>query len=119
VVGGLSVKDGVATLLGGRAQTGHHWDGQLARLSVSEGALKKEQLLAFPQRSEAESLLPEARRIFDWTFAGNDGETPVPGTAWVRNAKVASPSGVSPKLLGAVTDFCHALLNSNEFLYLH
>lgn len=119
VVGGLSVKDGVATLLGGRAQTGHHWDGQLARLSVSEGALKKEQLLAFPQRSEAESLLPEARRVFDWTFAGNDGETPVPGTAWVRNAKEASPSGVSPKLLGAVTDFCHALLNSNEFLYLH
>jgi hypothetical protein len=119
VVGGLSVKEGVATLLGGRAQPGHHWDGQLARLSVSEGALKKEQLLISPQRSEAESLLPEARRVFDWTFAGDDGETPVPGTAWVRNAKEAAPSGVSPKLLGAVTDFCHALLNSNEFLYLH
>jgi hypothetical protein len=26
---------------------------------------------------------------------------------------------VPPALLGAVTDFCHALLNSNEFLYLH
>jgi hypothetical protein len=119
VVGGFSVKEGVAALLGGRAQTGHHWDGQLARLSVSEGALKKEQLLVSPQRSEAESLLPEARRILDWTFAGNDGETPVPGTAWVRNAKETVPSGTSPKLLGAVTDFCHALLNSNEFLYLH
>jgi hypothetical protein len=113
------VKDGVSALLGGRAQTGHHWDGQLARLSVSEGVLKKEQLLVFPQRSEAESLVPEARRILDWTFAGNDGETPAPGTAWVRNAKDAAPPGVSPKLLGAVTDFCHAMLNSNEFLYLH
>jgi hypothetical protein len=119
IVGGLSVKDGVSALLGGRAQTGHHWDGQLARLSVSEGVLKKEQLLVFPQRSEAESLVPEARRILDWTFAGNDGETPAPGTAWVRNAKDAAPPGVSPKLLGAVTDFCHAMLNSNEFLYLH
>lgn len=119
IVGGLSVKEGVATLLGGRAQSGHLWDGQLARLSVSEGALKKEQLLAFPQRSEAESLLPEARRVFDWTFAGNDGENPAPGTVWVRQAKEAAPSKVSPKLLGAVTDFCHAMLNSNEFLYLH
>jgi hypothetical protein len=119
VVGGLSVKEGVATLLGGRAQSGHHWDGQLARLSISEGALKKEQILVFPQRSEAESLLPEARRVFDWTFAGNDGEPPAPGTAWVRQAKEAVPGGVSPRLLGAVTDFCHAMLNSNEFLYLH
>lgn len=119
VVGGLSVKEGVATLLGGRAQSGHHWDGQLARISVSEGALKKEQLLVSPQRSEAESLFPEARRVIDWNFAGNDGETPAPGTSWVRQAKEAVPSGVSPKLLGAVTDFCHAMLNSNEFLYLH
>ncbi len=119
IVGGLSVKEGVATLLGGRALGGHHWDGQMARLSISEGALKREQLLVSPQRADAESLLPEARRIVDWTFAGNDGETPAPGTTWVRNSKEAVPSGVSPKLLGAVTDFCHALLNSNEFLYLH
>jgi hypothetical protein len=119
VVGGLSVKDGVATLLGGRAQAGHHWDGQLARLSVSAGALQKEQLLVSPQRSEVESLPPGARRILDWTFGGNDGETPVPGTSWVRDAKETIPAGVSPRLLGAVTDFCHAMLNSNEFLYLH
>ncbi len=119
IVGGLSVKESVATLLGGRAQAGHLWDGQVARLTVSEGTLRKEQLLVFPQRSDAESLLPEPRRVLDWTFTGPDGETPAPGTAWKRDAKDPAASGVPPRLLGAVSDFCHALLNSNEFLYLH
>lgn len=119
VVGGLAVKDGVATLLGGRGQAGHLWDGQIARLRLSEGILKEEQLLTAPSRSEAESLLPEVRRVVDWTFTGNDGEAPAPGVSWVRNAGEEIPAGVAPNLLGAITDFCHALMNSNEFLYLH
>ncbi len=119
VVGGLSVKEGVATLLGGRGQAGHLWDGQVARLSVSEGLLRREQLLLEGNRSEAESLFPPARRILDWTFAGNQGESPAPGTSWKRDEKKATPTSAPPRVLAAVTDFCHALLNSNEFLYLH
>jgi hypothetical protein len=87
---------------------------------LSKGRLDRLQLLlTYPQRSDAESLLPAATRILDWNFAGGNGETPAPGTAWKREAATAPAGSVPPALLGAVTDFCHALLNSNEFLYLH
>jgi len=119
VVGGLSVKNGVPTLLGGRVQSGHLWDGQIARLSISEGALKKEQLLLSPERSAAESLFPAAKRLLDTDFAGADGEHPVPGTNWLRSDTDDSPTTASSTLLASVSDFCQALLSSNEFLYLH
>lgn len=119
IVGGLSVNEKVATFVGSRDQKGHLWDGQLARLTVSKGSLDKLQLLPYPQRSDAESLVPAPVRLLDWKFAGTDGETPAPHTAWKRETTQAPSNNVPPQLLGAVTDFCHALLNSNEFLYLH
>ena len=97
---------------GGRDGRGHLWDGQLARLSVSHGALPREQLLIGSDSAKAD-------RILDWTFKGDNGEQPAPDTAWLRPKAASDASGVSPKMLAAVTDFCHALFNSNEFLYLH
>ncbi len=91
----------------------HLWDGQLARISVSPGALSDEQLIAGARSGEA-------KRIIDWTFSGEDGEQPAPGTAWIRTSSPGrDESGVPPRLLAAMTDYCHALLISNEFLYLH
>lgn len=119
IVGGLVTKPGIPTTIGGRDQKGHHWDGQLARLTASKGVLNKAQILPYPQRSDAESLLPAPNRIVDWKFAGKDGEIPAPGTKWKHEATFGPSTDVSPQLFGAVTDFCHALLNSNEFLYLH
>ncbi|MCA9088946.1 MAG: PSD1 domain-containing protein [Planctomycetaceae bacterium] len=98
-------------IAGGRASKGHLWDGQLARMTVSRGALTKEQLLIGDKADQAS-------RILDWTFNGEDGEHPAPNTAWLRD-NASSSSGVPAKTLAAVTDFCHALFNSNEFLYLH
>jgi hypothetical protein len=100
----------VKALIGGRDQKGHLWDGQLARFAVSEGALTKEQLLI--------SGKPRPSRLIDWVFAGENGEVPAPDTAWVRAPQADSPAAPS-ELLSALTDFCHALLTSNEFLYLH
>lgn len=97
---------------GGRDGRGHLWDGQLARLTVSRGALPREQLLVGSDSAKA-------TRILDWTFDGDNGERPAPDTAWLRHTPMDVTSGVSTKVLGAVTDFCHALFNSNEFLYLH
>ncbi len=37
----------------------------------------------------------------------------------MRRPKPDDPGGPPPGLMGALTDFCHALLTSNEFLYLH
>ncbi len=98
-------------ITGGRDAAGHLWDGQIARLTVSRGALSREQLL-IGDKSDA------VNRILDWTFNGDDGEHPAPNTAWLRQSTPSNASEVSAKTLGAVADFCHALFNSNEFLYL-
>jgi len=99
-------------ITGGRDGRGHLWDGQLARLTISRGALSKDQLLIGSDSDKA-------TRILDWNFEGNDGEQPAPDTAWIGPTPKANGSGVSSKTLGALTDFCQALFNSNEFLYLH
>lgn len=99
-------------ITGGRDGRGHQWDGQLARLTISRGTLPRDQLLIGGESGQA-------NRILDWTFNGDDGERPVPSTAWLRESPMVAGSAVSTKTLSAVTDFCHALFNSNEFLYLH
>lgn len=94
---------------GGRSSSkpGHLWDGQLARLVLSRGALPKDKLLIIRDAAHAD-------RVLDWRFNGADGEKPAANTSWLRKA----PKQTS-KTLAAVTDLCHALFNSNEFLYLH
>ncbi len=95
-------------LTGGRDQNGHLWDGQLARLAISRGEVKSDSLLVSRKTGE---------RLVDFDFDAENGEKPAPGAVWHRPKKQASPP-VSRELR-ALTDFCHALLNSNEFLYLH
>lgn len=99
-------------IAGGRESRSHLWDGQFARLTISRGALPREQLLI---GSESD----KAVRILDWRFNGDDGEHPAPETAWLRQSPGTGGSVASAETLRAVTDFCHALFNSNEFLYLH
>lgn len=110
IVGGIKSAESVRFLLGGREQKGHLWDGQLARLTISEGVLNESQLLINEGRGT---------RVLDFDFASDDGETPEPSTSWVRSSNENPKSPFPPALLGATTDFCHALLTSNEFLYLH
>ncbi|MAS97047.1 MAG: hypothetical protein CMO55_27975 [Verrucomicrobiales bacterium] len=110
IVGGLHADKAIRSFISGRDQSGHLWDGQLARLVVSKGALPKEKLIIEK---------PDGRdRIIDWKFNGPEGAHPEPNTAWVKEPAKPSSQSNSP-LFGAVTDFCHVLLNSNEFLYLH
>ncbi len=97
---------------GGRDGNGHLWDGQVARLTVSRGALPREQLLIGSDSGKAE-------RIVDWKFDGDNGEQPATHAAWLRQVPADVKSGVASRTLSAVTDFCQALFNSNEFLYLH
>lgn len=96
---------------GGRDANGHLWDGQFARLTISHGALPRQQLLIGEQPEKAV-------RILDWRFNNEDGEQPAPNSAWLRSAPESGRSLANTKTLEAVTDFCHALFNSNEFLYL-
>ena len=100
-------------IVGGRDARGHLWDGQLARLTVSRGALSREQLLIGKEAGQTEQVL-------DWTFHDDcKGEQPAPQTAWLRQNASNGSSPIDPQRLNAVTDLCHALFNANEFLYLH
>lgn len=106
VVGGLVTS--VSSLVGGRDGSGHLWDGQLARLRISDGLLHEDELL--PNGGG------EVPAVIDWVFQGSNGEEPVPGTNWKRMVPKKTEDS---RLLSATADFCQALFNSNEFLYLH
>ncbi len=109
IVGGLEGLPTIPMLLGGQNRKGHQWDGQVARLRLSAGLLSPEELLV--------PSLDSSTTIADLVFQGEDGETPFPDTSWQRGGPTSN--GQPSRLLSALTDFCHALINSNEFLYLH
>ncbi|MEM0968654.1 MAG: DUF1553 domain-containing protein [Verrucomicrobiota bacterium] len=90
---------------GGRDQKGHLWDGQVARLALTDRELSAEELLFRSQEAVA-----------DFKFTRVSGDEPAPGSHWERSReKIQTES----QEFMALADFCHALLNSNEFLYLH
>ncbi len=99
-------------IAGGRDGNGHLWDGQLARLKISRGALPNDQLLTGKESKKAEAIV-------DWTLDGDNGEQPAQETIWLRSNPKTDASSEANPMISAVTDFCHALFNSNEFLYLH
>ncbi len=80
-------------LIGGRDQkkNAHLWDGQVGRIAIAG--------------------------VFDATFKGDNGNEPISGSAWLKTP--APPVAKTNPTLAAMADFCHALLSSNEFLYLH
>ncbi len=113
IVGGLNAEK-MQQIIGSRTGRGHTWDGQLARLLISEGALDESQLLVSGGGGGVEEGF---RRVadFDFSDAKLAGKAKWIGPAEAPGAKAKSDS---PMFL-AVSDFCHALLTSNEFLYLH
>ncbi|MGK0187796.1 MAG: hypothetical protein ACI9R3_003587 [Verrucomicrobiales bacterium] len=101
----------LATVIGGRTRKGHLWDGQIARLAMMPRILNGDALL-FSMTGQTHSV--------DWDFSSENGEHPVPGSHWLRSEKSTEPVDEKNRAtLAALTEFCHALLSSNEFLYLH
>ncbi len=95
--------------LGGRDRDSRSlWDGVVSRVTVSRGMTAEEDLLVSkPQGgggclfdAQADSLKATSEPRFIWD-------------------KVATAAAARPAELDVLTDFCHALINSNEFLYLH
>jgi hypothetical protein len=110
VAGGIRSK--AAFMIGGRdGNKNHGWDGLIDEVRLSRGALPKEQLLLV-DGSPAASLVTG-----HWTFEHEPGffkecggrVKPLGRPAMPKAAGVASETGL--------VDFCHVLLNSNEFLY--
>ncbi len=84
------------------------WDGVVSRVTVTRGTLSEDDLLVTKPQGGGDCL-------FD-AQAESIKSTREPLFIWEKSAtKSVTPSAQ----LDAVTDFCHALINSNEFLYLH
>ena len=85
------------------------WDGLIDDVRVSRQALKREELLA-SRDSTLEST------VGFWRFESPDYlKDSSPNGNNIRPD--VSPAAASDSDLAALVDFCHVLLNSNEFLY--
>ena len=117
-IGGRCQAEGQALTIGARENGRHpsNWDGLIDEVRLTRGSIDDtEQLLVSqpPVKVRPETLgfwgfsrVAESGVLTDSSAADND----------LRPGYRKEKTSVRPKLL-ALTDFCHALLNSSEFLY--
>ena len=116
-----SVEHEVATLspdpkdgqfLGGRSNGQHFWNGTLKRLRISSPAIDKEPRILNEPDSKEEKISAQ----LDLNFSSNPEQ--VLEKKGFRLLSSGTKDVSSPRL-EAFTALCHAVLTSNEFLYLH
>lgn len=97
-----------APVIGGRAGiTGHSWDGLIDNVRLSSIALKENQTLLYGEVTRKDTLafwkFAKASFYSDSSLYGNTLE----------------PKGIVPinPALALLSEYCHVLLNSNEFIY--
>jgi len=98
--------------IGGRAGSKtHRWDGAIGEVRLSNAALNRADLTLYKDAPRMDTAgywkLEDGRDFYvDASKAGNHIKAPVPPKPTLAQAKQS-----------ALVDFCHVLLNSNEFLY--
>jgi hypothetical protein len=110
VVGGYANPERQLTIGGRERDSRSLWDGAISRVVMTNQLLEDKQLLIGGVQSAP-------RCLFD-AQAETLTNTSEPKFVWEKQP-VKSPTGatISPRL-EALADFCHVLINSNEFLYL-
>lgn len=101
-------------VIGGRAEkrAASQWDGLIDEVRLSKGLITAEQCF-YQQKNKT---LPSSV-MASWQFEPETGF--LNDTAQkVVNLTTVTPKNASASENNALADFCHALLNSNEFLYL-
>ena len=94
-------------IMGGRhGQKGNNWFGAIHRLSIGEGAAKADEL-PFKTKGKSTTSLTGS----DLSSSDHDS------FSWIREAD-PSAKAKNPSKSEALGDLFHALINSNEFLYL-
>ena len=110
-----SYRPDYALHLGGRhGSNRHYWDGLIDAVRLSSAALPKESLLIHD---------PDAKpgaTVGDWRFDGKAEDStadrsPKKNDISLQLSNMEKPA--SAPSTSALVDFCHVLLNSNEFLY--
>jgi hypothetical protein len=98
-------------VMGGRdGQNAHLWDGLIDDVRLSNGALRQEQLLL-----TSEGVTDKTVGYWQFESAANYHKDSS-GHGLNIKIKSAPPKKQDPKS-AALVDFCHVLLNANEFLY--
>jgi hypothetical protein len=110
VVGGYVNAERALTLGGLYGNARGSWDGVISRVVLTNGLPAKESLLIGPVQNAP-------RCLFD-AQAETLANTSEPKFIWEKPAIKDKPVTASPARLEALADFCHVLMNSNEFLYL-
>lgn len=103
--------------IGGRHGTDRHrWDGLIDELRITQGLLAPGQFLAAAKTDRsAAGELPPAAILGHWTF--DDAARPLADSS--GSGRDLVPAASRPTVDAPLIDFCHVLLNSNEFLYLN
>ena len=97
-----------APVIGGRAGiTGHSWDGLIDNVRLSSAALSENQSLLHGEVARKDTLA-------FWKFAKTGFYSDSSPHANTLQAKGTAP--ISPEL-ALLTEYCHVLLNANEFVY--
>jgi len=111
------IKNSQPFILGGRAkQSRHRWNGTLDNVRLTAGLIPDAALGVTRQKVALDNNGPRPPApLGEWAFDSDDN----PLAATEPNAPaltIGTPGGRSTS--AALIDFCHVLLNSNEFLYL-
>jgi len=106
----------VPLIIGGREGSGgvHVWDGLIDDIRLSNKSVPREQLLI--SETENKAIVADFRFEDEPGFA-KDSSGKQKDLARSASAKTAAQPAHTPKPSGGLVDFCHVLLNSNEFLY--
>ncbi|TWT59126.1 Planctomycete cytochrome C [Thalassoglobus neptunius] len=99
-------------VVGGRVrQNRHRWDGWIDDLHLYRTALSEEEILT--PEAILDANIDADQIVGQWDF--NGGNTALIDRVHNRELNVESFSNAPPSQL---VDFCHVLLNSNEFIYI-
>jgi Concanavalin A-like lectin/glucanases superfamily len=110
ITGGYRSK--AAFMIGGRdGQKVHGWDGLIDEVRLSRAALSKDQLLFVEGARTPEGVTGH------WTFEPEPGFFKEAGGRVKPLGRPLLPKAQSLASETGLVDFCHVLLNSNEFLY--
>ncbi len=106
--------------LGGRHGTDrHYWDGLISNVRLSSGALASEKLL-INVSDENDSGEASESTAGHWRFDGEAEEALAdssPSKNHIVRSNMSDGSKSAETSTSALVDFCHVLLNANEFLY--
>jgi len=114
IVGGYVHKDR-ALFVGGRETDKRSvWDGAIARVALRAGQLDAGQLMTWAANSDPTCIADiNADQATAMLQAPKESRW-----SWESSAPAAKSGGTPDFSREALTDLCHALLNSNEFFYL-